>query len=1626
MATASEEAFAQLLDTLFYGGLDPRDKGDKFERLMRSYLLTDPEWASQFSDVWLWKDYPGRDGRPDTGIDLVAQASDTGELTAIQCKFIDPQKIVSKAELDSFIAASSRREFSRRLLVSTSMHEWGKNAEEAVRDLDPPLTRLHFHDLASAPIDWTQFSLDTPDQIVRADGAKTLRTHQREALDAVAEGFTTHDRGKMIMACGTGKTFTSLQIVEEQTPKDGFVLFLVPSIALLSQTLREWKHDASEDFRALAVCSDSKVGKNTDEDISTTDLIVPATTDPQRLLDSRRLARDYQGRTIVFSTYQSIDVVAQAQDQGFDGFDLIICDEAHRTTGATLAGTDESAFTKVHDNSFLQGAKRLYMTATPKVFDDKTKAKADENSVVVASMDDERLYGKEFYYLGFGEAVEKNLLADYKVLVLAVDENAVNEQLQSLLTDEEGELSIDDAARLVGCWNGLATRGRDTSDDNGPRDVKPMQRAVAFSSNIKESKRVARVLPEVTKELVKDSQHDLVVDADHVDGGMNVGIRNQKLAWLQDEPAPDTCRILSNARCLSEGVDVPSLDAVLFLNPRNSQVDVVQSVGRVMRKAPGKDYGYIILPVGIPTGMTPEQALKDSKRYKVIWSVLNALRSHDDRFEAMVNKIDLNERRDDKLQVIGVGAGSDDDDTAQLTRGTQRAFDFDFEGLEHWRDAIYAKIVRKVGDREYWENWSKTIADVAGRHNDRIRALVTKNPAETIASEFATFTTALQANLNEGITADDAISMLSQHLITKPVFDALFEGYDFAASNPVSIVMDNMVDTLEGNNLSRETEELDDFYASVARRASGIENPEGKQRIITELYENFFKQAFPKQASALGVVYTPVEIVDFIIHAVNDLSIQYFGAGIADEGVHVLDPFTGTGTFIVRLLESGVITPHDLARKYTSELHANEIMLLAYYIAAINIEATYHGLLTDQAQEESKYQDDAAYVPFNGIVLGDTFQMTEDGDTIDAKLFTSNSERAQRQLETDIRVIIGNPPYSSGQSSANDNNANANYPTLDERIRTTYAAQTRGQNKNSLYDSYIRAIRWGTDRIGDRGILAYVTNGGYIDSNSADGLRKSLTADFDHLYIYNLRGNARTSGELRRQEKDNVFEQGSRATVAIMIGVKDPTHTGESVLHYRDIGDYLTRDDKLAIIRESAINSTRWETITPNVKGEWINQSSDYFDTLPPLGDRKGDTGPNPIFTTYSPGLQTNRDAWVYNYSREAVERNVMEMTETYEEVRRTYQAEPRSKRNEKDVATWLRDNPEFSDATRISWASSLRNLVARNIVIEPSPERITTSVYRPFSKQNVYFHSHLNHRPGQLPSMFPTPDHPNHGIFTVAPGEATGLSVLATDSLPDLRLIATGQFFARYTWEPVETGEQGLFSGVSGDDDAVIVDGYRRVDNITDATLDRYQEAFGPQVTKEDIFNSIYSLLHSEQYRSEFAADLKRQLPRVPMPDSADDFATLAKTGRALLDLHIGYESVEPYDLAEQHSTANESEASYYLVEKLRWGGKSRNPDKSTLVYNSNLTLSGIPDEAHEYMLGSRSALEWIIDRYQVTDHKASGLTNDPNDSTKERDDPRYIVDLIKRIVTVSVETTRITRNLPELTLGPISVSAR
>lgn len=1586
----------EVLSDLRSLSMDERDKGDKFERLVKSYLRNDPEWVNRFEGVWTWTEWDERGNVPDIGVDLVAKRRDTGEYAAIQCKFYDAGQKVSKAHIDSFLAATMRPEFNftQRYVFDTSAG-WTNNVEKEVQGV---VQRVDIAYLDDAPIDWGQFRWETPEVVVPT-GPKSLRPHQRNALEDVFKGLQTHDRGKLVMACGTGKTFTSLKIAEELAGAGKSVLFLVPSIQLLSQSLREWMANTEVDIRPFAVCSDVRVGRKTIEDeaeISTIDLTEPATTDPQKLVDRMAVGVHAKPRmTVVFSTYQSIDVIARAQELGLGEFDLVICDEAHRTTGVTLVGQDESAFVKVHDNAYLRAAKRLYMTATPRVFGDEVRAKAKDADAVLADMSDESVYGPELHRLGFGDAVEADLLTDYKVLVLAVDEQYVADHFQQAMTIG-GEIKLDDAAKLIGCWNGLSKNFGTHHTDGTPVSAAPMRTAVAFAQNIRASQTAAAAFPPLVDRAVIDLPEDrpaLRVEARHVDGTMRISDRNAHLAWLKEPTGENVCRILTNARCLSEGVDVPALDAVLFLTPRSSQVDVVQSVGRVMRKAPGKELGYIILPVVVPSGLAPEDALANNDRFKVVWQVLQALRSHDERFHALVNQIELNKKKPtDKVEIFSVTGDTQGDrdgssEAKDGDRSVQGVLEFP---TDQFRDAMYAKIVQKVGERRYWETWAKDVADIAAAHVVRINGLL-KDEDSAQAKEFEVFLAGLRANLNDNITRAEAIDMLAQHLVTRPIFEALFDGYDFAATNPVAKIMELMLASLDEHPLGSENQTLEGFYDSVRRRVAGVDNAEGKQRILVELYDKFFAVAFKKTVDKLGIVYTPVEIVDFILRSADAVLRQEFGQGLTDEGVHILDPFTGTGTFLVRLLQSGLIEPHDLARKYASELHASEILLLAYYIACVNIEQTY-------AEQIATVDPAWGSEPFNGLILTDTFQSWEPHDTIDNELFVENNARLQRLKDLDITVIVGNPPYSSGQDSANDNNANEKYPALDEEIRSTYAERSTATNKNSLYDSYIRAIKWATLRIKDRGVIAYVTNGGFLDSNTADGMRKTLVDDFSSIHVYNLRGNRRTGGAEGRPifEAYNKGSGGSIATIAVVVLVRNPARQGECTLHYAQVGDFTSAQEKVEeLVAARDITQTSWTEIVPNEHGDWLNQRRDDFGTFMGVDD---------TFAVVSGGLKTNRDAWCYNSGQTRLIQHVGRLIETYERDRK-------AGRNSSNATT---------DTSQISWNRGLLADLDRGKPLVLDESRVYVAAYRPFTRQRAYFSRDLNDMIYRQGALFPTAMAENVGIVVPSGGSHSPGTFLMVNSLPDLHVVDSGRLLARYRFEPVE--DEGT---LTFDSDEEVVDGYRRIDNITDDTLRRFEKAYPDlAITKDDVFFYVYGLLHSTEYRETYAADLKKMLPRIP---TVEDFTGFAVAGRKLSALHLGYESVEPYRLGglDTESPTGADAYDFFAVadKKMKFGKPTpeqkvagERANRTVIHYNDRITLSGIPEEAYRYMLGSRSAIEWIIDRYYVKTDKKSGIVNDPNDWSREVGDPRYILDLLARIVTVSVETMKIVDALPPL----------
>ena len=1562
--------FDDLISQIKTVGLTQRDRGTYFEYLVRAYLQNDPTYKNEFKNVWLLTDIPVEYGIPkvDIGVDLVAETF-TGKLVAVQAKFYE--HAIQKSDIDSFLGELGKTYYESGIIITTT-DKWGKNAEKALEDRTD-VVRIGLSDLRNSIIDWSQFSFDQPENVIIRP-PKTPKFYQENAIKQAIDYFKGSDRGQLIMAPGTGKTFTSLKIAEHMaraTDKEQFcVLYLVPSIQLLTQTLRSWNNDTEMTISSMAVTSDRNASRDKikqDESnitIKSSDIGYPATTSAETIIKNYNelMRQPKRELLVVFSTYQSIEVVGKAQQLGFPEFDLIIADEAHRTTGVKALEEDASIFTKVHSDTEVRGKKRLYQTATPKLYGAEAKKKAESLSVVVSSMDDENLYGKVFYRLGFGDAISHGILTDYKLMVLAVDESVVQKDMQKSLSDPENGLNLDDIGRIIGVWNGMIKRESLSDTVFG----EPMKRAIAFSRTIKDSQRLSEEFESVVNDYL-DSNTGYSVNVRHVDGGMNALEKSEALDWLASEDIPsNSARILSNVRFLTEGIDVPNLDAIIFLSPRKSQIDIVQAVGRIIRKSEGKEYGYIILPIVIPAGEKAEHILDNNKSYDVVWQVLNALRSVDERFEATINKLELNKSKPKNISVIGIGKAPDDPEfnvnnsnrVADKGKPYQDSFNFDWEAVE---GAIYGKIVQKVGDRRYLEDWSKDVADIARRHIEGIKFILEKNNKSHDA--FNRFLHSLQHNINSSIDEDQAIEMLAQHLITLPIFEALFGEYSFIKNNPVSAAMEEIINELSQYGFEKEQKELEPFYESVRLRAEGIDNAQAKQKIIITLYDKFFSTGFKSTTERLGIVFTPVEVVDFIVKSVDVVLRRHFSKSLASETVHILDPFTGTGTFIVRtlnylqsLMRKGEITYDDIVRKYTKELHANEIILLSYYIAAINIEAVFDEINISRE-----------YIPFEGIVLTDTFETTELEDTLDDSFFGKNDARLKRQQEKTITAIIGNPPYSVGQNSENDDNKNMRYPKLEDRIQRTYYEKTLSNAKNALFDSYVKAIRWASDRIQDNGVISFVTNGSYIDSASTAGLRASLYKEFNYIYIFNLRGNQRTKGEQSRREGGKIFGSGSRTPVAISILVKDGSDNHR--LYYHDIGDYLSQKDKLQIINSFYdISKMEWQTIYPDKNNDWLNQRNIEYENYTSIAGNL-----DSVFNVNAVGISTNRDIWAYGFSRNELSKKMKRMIDNYNQEVSRLKSLGLSERSE---------NILNNDERFIKWTSELKKsaLKLENILYRKCE---TKALYRPFTKKWIYYDKKLVHRTGKYYTKWGAN---NFVIMTSGRSSSNDFSAIVTNVLPDSQLVMNGQGFMRYDNEICDTQ---LF---------------QNNDNINS----KFAERLG--LSLDDTFSYVYGILNSPEYKLKYANDLKKDLARIPIVKHKEKYVEI---GEKLINIHINYEEFPICDEVKIISTVNPS----YKVRKMKFGKKNNSDgrtvnDTSTIIFNSDISITNIPDRAYDYIVNGYSAIEWIMNQYQIKTDKKTGITDDPNDYS---DDEMYIFNLLLRIINVSIKTVDLVNELPK-----------
>ncbi len=1506
-----------------------RHKGSWFEKVSKRFLK-EHDSANEYESIDLWSDWELRGNEGDRGIDIVITTT-SKEYIAVQCKY--HQESVSLNDIATFLSklqsGVGEVRFKKGIIISTS--HLSSNALKEIEQIRSTgmgidIDEITEEDFIYSRIDWEKFDpTQTQDELPLCDKKKP-RSHQIEAINATKEYFSNskNTRGKLIMACGTGKTYTSLKIMEALEPK--ITLFLAPSIALLSQTFREYAQEKSEPFYASIVCSDDKVGKSKDEDnddINFSELPLKASTRLEDILSVYEKAQKENKRFIIFSTYQSALRIKEAQEAGLGEIDLIICDEAHRTVGAMYSSNerdDKNAFTLCHSDKNIKAKKRLYMTATPKVYSESSKAKAKEKDNVIYSMDDADTFGEEIYTLNFSKAIALDLLTDYKVIILAVRKenlsgvtNSVNKKISQLKAEgtklDKKLINNEFVCKIVGTHKGLAKQDLIVLDDENKEDhnlqnqydTAPSQRAINFCKSINTSKNIKdsfeTIMECYDEELKKKSFKNLKISIDHIDGTMNCKDRLEKLEEL-NQFQPNTCKVLSNARCLSEGVDVPALDSIVFFDGKSAMVDIIQAVGRVMRKAKRKKRGYIILPIALEESEIEnlDEAVNNTN-FKNIWKVIKALRSHD---PSLVDEATFKE----KIKIFGSDDSKNHNDEKTL---------FDAILLQDLADAMYNVMPTKLGDRNYWENFTKKTGNIARTLNNRLKMIFEKNP-----EFFHGFLDSLRENIHQNIKEDEALDMITSHIITKPIFDALFGDN---IKNPIAKALDKMVQKLSTLGLEGETKDLKNLYESVKTEATHAKSQKSQQELIKNLYNTFFKEAFKKQSEKLGIVYTPIEVVDFILRATNGILKKHFNTDFNDQSITIFDPFTGTGSFIARLLskENALLADEALKEKFQNHLFAFDIVLLSYYIALINI--------TQAAQNR-----DGSLKNFKNIALTDSLDYLEEKTNKGVlplyEDLKENKDIKDTLADQNIRVIIGNPPYSAGAKSQNDNNQNLSHPKLERLVYEKYGKNSTSRNVGkTTRDTLIQSIRMASDVVKDKGVVGFVVNGSFIDSKSADGFRKCVAKDFSHLYVLNLRGNQRTSGEVSKKEGGKIFDSGSRATIAIVFFVKDNS-VSDNTIDYYDIGDYLKREEKLHKLANFLnLDAIPFEKITPNHKGDWINQRNDAFEKLIPL-KRDKTLQNDSVFDINSSGVASGCDPWVYNFSPKILTQSVQKCIDTYNADLKRFNEVFREafKQRTKGVKPGelykhLNDKEITTDKTKIAWTRSLKQGFIKNKNLpESSEECMRLALYRPFNKQWLYFDKNLNEEQSQLPKIFPDKSARNVVINTTK-GK---FSSLIGDAIHDYHFIGDTQAYPLYHYDDFGNRHYAI-SGYA-------LNLFRR----------HYKDN---AITEEEIFYYIYAIFHHKGYLEKYKNSLAKEAPRIAL---SEDFKELSVLGKELGELHLNYESGEMHESVKYTTLMNAEIEGYYDVEKMTKKGDS-------IIYNHNIAITKIPKKAFEYVVNGK-----------------------------------------------------------------------
>ena len=1676
-------------------------KGERFERLMLEYFRRDPYWMKTFSEIHLWNDWPDSErpdefkGSGDIGVDLVAKYihPETGESDwcAIQCKFY--KNNVDGPTVQKFIGAAAG--FREAIMVCSS--DLSKNGKKAAEQAGEKFHTLNLQKLEQSKFSWPTLKGKLVDAQYTGE-THDINEHQLPVLTSVIDGIyrgdkdtKPSDRAQMHLPCGFGKTFTSLRIAEaaskevSKKKKEPFrVLYCVPSISLMGQTMREWaeQSDPALSYKYIGVCSDRSTGKARDDTIGYLhELEGEVTTNPEKILDRMLAKRSKVDILVTFTTYHSIHLVAEAQRHGAPDFDLVLCDEAHRTASVaqedenwtdfdSQTGDDKKVMSKeelekhygqkfhiVHKEEFIKADKRLYMTATPKVYGDVTKAAASEaGNVGVYSMDDETTFGPVLAQMSFLEAVQKGILCQYEILIVAIDP-----EFQQYLDDNKLLTEGDDLEMQI---KALGTVKALAGDDEQGRWL-PLPRTIAFNRLIRDSKKYADSIPVAASRLnsLKDTPEEHIhIDVKHIDGNTPSSERRSALDWLEGAGSDDYLRMLTNAQCLGEGVDVPALDGVIFMSPKKSVSDIVQQVGRVMRTAPDKEQGYVIIPMIMGHALETGEQFRSSSDYKTVKDVIRALKSHDEMLADHINTKSLT-----NIGVRHVTALSKEE-REKRTNVTPEEKEKLYQQIalteQSLVEAIKVEIYNSVSDREYWTRWATDVAEETKNIKNEILEYLKTTDNKPIYDEFLA---GARETMSPNMTDEEAVSFLAQFVVCKPVFEALYSHYDFANNNDVAKILNRVCGELEAGGVGLDLRsKYKNFYRSVEHVAKLTENTEQKYELVKELYETYLTTAFPAETEKLGVVYTPTEIVDWLAKSTDDILRAEFGVKLEDPEVDILDAFTGAGTFLVRLIQmehqredeperTHLISDEALDAKFDNGIYAMEYMPTPYFVADISIEEAYHQRKRQAAIKNGEDPDQIPYRNYDNIAMGDTFlqpmKPSTDGHFKD-RLFgidEGNTKQLNKIAQKKITVSMGNPPWRAQQKDATDNNQNNQYPELDSLIDKTYAAHSSAALKNSLYDLYLKALRWSSERIGDEGIISFVTNGGWLDGAAASGVRACLEEEFDAVYVYNLRGRLGTEGD-----GGNVFDV--KVPVTMLILVKNPNQTKKRGIFYTESSEGLSKADKLSLLsKHKSLDVTPWNQITPDRHNDWINQRDETYSTYFVMGDKetkKGDSS-NGLMQLYSTGATTQRDLWAYDSNSEELVYRSQLAVDFYNQ-----------QLDSGDTAEFTA-NPEI-----FKWHGEVKKAIERGTRIDGEVQ-VRKASFRPFYPQYMHYEKVLNSRHGVLDQQFPL-DLPASNVSINVSTKGTdsfdsllsnsipdrhlvgggdnllaGLgivnlaicvtdktkrefSILMTRILPDRELVHHSQTFSLFRYEKLESvriRQGGIFDSVDWDslkdgdvlpDGGVIVEGsenmYVRYENILDETLQKFQDHYkDDKITKEDIFFFNYGILHHEGYRKKYKNDLSKGLPRLPFPP---DFHAFAEAGRKLGALHVGYESLPGYDGLRLIKNTGFDEDSYdswaFTTKKQKL---KQQPDGTwRMKVNDHLIIADIPAEAQEYKVNGKTALGWLADRYRIHEDKkhASGIVNDANALF---DDPRDYVKLVEQIVQLSVETVEIVNSLPE-----------